>query len=332
MKNKAAVRRQLASEKSLPAIADKFSPVKTKIKVIGVGGGGCNIITRMTKCNIRGIELIAVNTDLQSLNKAGGDLKLQIGKEITQGLGSGMDPEIGRLSAEESKEKIAESLKGSDMVFIAYGAGGGTGTGAGPVIAEIAKSLGALTIAVVTKPFSFEGKQRNALAQAGIEKLKEKVDALITISNDKLFSTLEQDVSLINAFWACDEVLRQAVQGISDLIVLPGIINIDFADVKTIMKNSGTALFGIGTARGEKRAEKAATTAINSALLDESCKGAKGVLFNVSGQDVSLSEINEVAKIITHEITPETKVIFGAIQNEKLKKGEIKVTIIATGF
>ncbi|MFH1657202.1 MAG: cell division protein FtsZ [bacterium] len=332
MKNKTAVRRRTVSKTVHPAVINKLSPIKTRIKVIGIGGGGCNVVTRMMKCSIRGIELIAVNTDLQSLNKANANLKLQIGKEATRGLGSGMDPEIGRLSAEESKEEIAAALQGSDMTFIAYGAGGGTGTGAGPVVAEIAKSSGALTIAVVTRPFSFEGKQRNLLAQAGIEKLKEKVDALITISNDKLFSTLEPDVSLVSAFWACDEILRQAVQGLSDLIILPGIINIDFADVKTIMKNSGTALFGIGTARGEKRAEKAATLAINSPLLDESCKGAKGVLFNVSGQDVSLSEINEVAKIITQEITPETRVIFGAIQNEKLNKGEIKVTIIATGF
>ncbi|MCK5044531.1 cell division protein FtsZ [Candidatus Parcubacteria bacterium] len=325
MKNK-GVSEKIAVKK------EKFGPVKTRIKVVGVGGAGCNVITRMMKCNIRGIDLIAVNTDAQSLNKAKANLKLQIGKEVTKGLGSGMNPEIGRLSVEESKDKIIEVLKNSDMVFIAYGSGGGTGTGGGPIIAEIAKNLGALTIAVATKPFSFEGKQRNAIAQKGLDNLKEKVDALITISNDKLFSILEPDVSLTNAFWVCDEILRQAVQGISDLIVLPGIINVDFADVKTIMKDSGTALFGIGVARGEKRAEKAAIAALNSSLLDESCRGAKGVLFNVSGQDISLSEINEVAKIITQEITPETRVIFGAIQNEKLNKGEIKVTIIATGF
>ena len=325
MKNK-GVSEKIAVKK------EKFGPVKTRIKVVGVGGAGCNVITRMMKCNIRGIDLIAVNTDAQSLNKAKANLKLQIGKEVTKGLGSGMNPEIGRLSVEESKDKIIEVLKNSDMVFIAYGSGGGTGTGGGPIIAEIAKNLGALTIAVATKPFSFEGKQRNTIAQKGLDNLKEKVDALITISNDKLFSILEPDVSLTNAFWVCDEILRQAVQGISDLIVLPGIINVDFADVKTIMKDSGTALFGIGVARGEKRAEKAAIAALNSSLLDESCRGAKGVLFNVSGQDISLSEINEVAKIITQEITPETRVIFGAIQNEKLNKGEIKVTIIATGF
>ena len=325
MKNK-GVSEKIAVKK------EKFGPVKTRIKVVGVGGAGCNVITRMMKCNIRGIDLIAVNTDAQSLNKAKANLKLQIGKEVTKGLGSGMNPEIGRLSVEESKDKIIEVLKNSDMVFIAYGSGGGTGTGGGPIIAEIAKNLGALTIAVATKPFSFEGKQRNAIAQKGLDNLKEKVDALITISNDKLFSILEPDVSLTNAFWVCDEILRQAVQGISDLIVLPGIINVDFADVKTIMKDSGTALFGIGVARGEKRAEKAAIAALNSSLLDESCRGAKGVLFNVSGQDISLSEINEVAKIITQEITPETRVIFGAIQNEKLNKGATKVTIIATGF
>lgn len=327
MKNKRA-----GAKKQEEIKKDKFGPAKTRIKVIGVGGAGCNVITRMMKCNIKGVELIAVNTDIQSLNKAKANLKLQIGKEATQGLGSGMNPEIGRLSAEESKDKILAALGNSDMVFIAYGSGGGTGTGAGPIIAEIAKDMGILTIAVATKPFVFEGKQRNAIAQAGLTNLKEKVDALITISNDKLFSILEPDISLINAFWTCDEILRQAVQGISDLIVLPGIINVDFADVRTIMKDSGTALFGIGLARGEKRAEKAALAAINSSLLDGSCKGAKGVLFNVSGQDISLSEINEVAKIITQEITPEARVIFGAIQNEKLNKGEIKVTIIATGF
>lgn len=305
----------------------------TKIKVVGVGGSGLNAISRMAKCDIKGVELIAINTDAQDLVKARADIKLRIGRKITQGLGAGMNPDIGRKSALENRQEIAESLKGSDMVFITYGAGGGTGTGAGPVVAEIAKESGALTLAVVTKPFSFEGQVRQRIAENGIRRLKENVDTLICISNDKLLSFLDQKTSLVNAFWVCDDILRQAVQGISDLILLPGIINVNFADVKTIMKDAGSALFGVGTAQGEQRAEKAAISAINSPLLDVSVKGAKGVLFNVSGgKDISLSEIDEVAKTITREINPEAKIIFGAVQDEKLKQGEIKVTVITTGF
>lgn len=305
----------------------------TKIKVIGVGGSGSNAVSRMKKCNIRGVELIALNTDAQDLTKARADIKVRIGKEATQGLGAGMNPEIGKKSAQESREEISKVLAGSDMIFVACGLGGGTGTGAAPVVAEIAKEAGSLTLAVVTKPFSFEGQARQKIAQAGEKKLKEKVDTLITISNDKLLSRLDQNTPLLNAFWVCDDVLRQAVQGISDLISLPGIINVDFADVKSIMENAGSALFGVGRAQGEGRAEKAALAAINSPLLDISMKGAKGVLFNVSGgKDISLAEIDQAAKAITQEINPEAKVIFGAVQDEKLKKGEIKVTVIATGF
>ena len=310
-----------------------MSQERIKIKVIGVGGSGSNAVSRMKKCNIRGVELIAVNTDAQDLQKAKADFKIRIGKKITQGLGTGMSPEIGKLAAEEQKEEIQEVLKDADMVFVAYGAGGGTGTGAGPVVADIAKDLGALTVAIVTRPFSFEGIYRQKIAEAGIRKLKERVDSSIVISNEKLLEILDLKTTIINAFWICDEVLRQAVQGISDLITLPGIINVDFADVETIMKNSGTALFGLGYARGEKRAEVAAKAALRSPLLDISPKGAKGVLFNVSGgKDISLSEIDEIGKIITQEINPEAKVIFGAVQDEKLKQGEIKVTLIATGF
>jgi len=244
-----------------------------------------------------------------------------------------MDPEVGREAAEEQKDEIKEALKGADMIFIACGLGGGCGSGASPVVAQIAKSLGALTIAVVTKPFSFEGIQRAEIAGSSEKKLKAKVDTLIAISNDKLLSIAEEKITVLEAFWLCDEILRQAVQGISDLIILPGIINIDFADVKAIMKNSGSALFGIGKASGPERAKIAAKMALNSPLLDISCKGAKGILFNVSGnEDVSLSEVDEVAKIITEEVSLAAKIIFGAIQNEKLKKGEIKVTVIATGF
>ncbi len=305
----------------------------TKIKVIGVGGSGSNAVSRMAKCNIKGVELIAVNTDAQDLSKTRADLKLRIGKKITEGLGAGMNPEIGRKSALESRQAIDEVLKGADMVFVACGLGGGTGTGAAPIIAEIAKEQGVLTLAIVTRPFSFEGQVRQKIAENGIKRLKERVDTLVSISNDKLLATLSPNTSLLSAFWACDDILRQAVQGISDLIILPGIINIDFADVKAIMKNAGSALFGVGRAQGEGRAEKAALAAINSPLLDVSVKGAKGVLFNVSGgKDISLSEIDEAAKTITQEINPEARVIFGAVQDEKLKKGEIKVTVIATGF
>ena len=305
----------------------------TKIKVVGVGGSGSNAISRMARCDIKGVELVAVNTDAQDLAKTKADFKLRIGRKITQGLGTGMNPEIGKKSALENRQEISEILRGSDMVFITCGLGGGTGTGAAPVIAEVTKELGILTLAVVTKPFSFEGQVRMRIAENGQRRLKENVDTLISISNDKLLSTLDPNTPLINAFWTCDDVLRQAVQGISDLIMLPGIINVNFADIKTIMQNAGSALFGVGRAQGEGRAEKAALAAINSPLLDISIKGARGILFNVSGgKDISLSEIDEVAKVITREINPEARIIFGAVQDEKLKEGEIKVTVIATGF
>jgi len=305
----------------------------TKIKVVGVGGSGGNAISRMRKCKIQGVELVAINTDYQDLKKIKADFKLRIGKKITQGLGAGMKPEIGRIAARESKEEISQILKGADMIFITYGAGGGTGTGAGPVVAEISKNLGILTAAVVTKPFSFEGQTRMKIAETGIAKLKKRVDSLILIKNDKLLEILNPKTTIASAFWLCDDILREAVRGISDLILLPGIINVNFADVKSILENSGTALFGMGRARGEKRAEEAVKLALNSPLLDFTPKGAKGVLFNVSGgEDISLSEIEEIGKMITKEINPEAKVIFGAVQDEKLKKGEIKVTVIITGF
>lgn len=307
--------------------------MNTKIKVIGMGGSGSNAVSRMKKCKIKGVELIAVNTDGRDLMKARADFKLRIGRKATQGLGAGMNPEIGRKSALENRQEIANVLKGADMVFVTYGAGGGTGSGAGPIAAEVAKELGALTLAVVTKPFYFEGRVRAKIAENSIRSLKEKADTVITISNDKLLSFLDPNISLLNAFWICDDILRQAVQGISDLVLLPGIINVDFADVKAIMRSAGSALFGVGKAEGEGRGRKAAIAAINSPLLDISIKGAKGLLFNVSGgKDISLSEIDEIAKTITQEINPEARIIFGAVQDEKLKKGEIKVTVIATGF
>ncbi|MDD2731900.1 MAG: cell division protein FtsZ [Candidatus Pacebacteria bacterium] len=304
-----------------------------KIKVVGVGGSGCNAISRMMKCKIKGVEMIAVNADAQDLQKARAHRKVRIGKKITKGLGTGMNPEIGQKAAEEQREDLEEALAGADIVFVTCGLGGGCGSGASSVVAEIAKKNGALTIAVVTKPFSFEGDQRAEIALNSLRKLKDKVDTLIAISNDKLFSILEPKTTVVSAFWFCDEILRQAVQGISDLIVLPGIINIDFADVKAIMKNSGFALFGIGISNGPERAKEAAQKALSSPLLDISSKGAKRVLFNISGgKDISLSEIDEAAKIITQQVSPEAKSVFGAIQDEKLKKGEIKVTVVATGF
>lgn len=305
----------------------------TKIKVIGVGGSGSNAISRMMKCKIEGVDLIALNTDIQDLKKTKAHLKLRIGKNLTQGLGTGMNPKIGRAAAEEQREEISEILKNTEMVFITYGVGGGTGTGAGPVVAEIAKNLGVLTIAVVTKPFSFEGTQRRLIAEKGLKDLKEKVDTLISISNDKLLKMINEKTSVFEAFWLCDEVLRQAVQGISDLIVKPGIINVDWADLKSVMQNSGQALLGIGWAQGEKRAELAAKAAINSSLLGFSIEKGKAVLFNISGRsDMTLAEVNEAAKIITQKLRPQARVIFGAVEDEKLKKGEIKVTVIATGF
>lgn len=304
-----------------------------KIKVIGVGGSGSNAISRMVKYKLFGADLIAVNTDTQDLKKKKAHRKLRIGKKLTRGLGTGMDPGLGRRAALEQKEEIAEILKDSDLVFITCGLGGGTGSGASPVIAELSKNMGSLTITVVTTPFSFEGRSRMNIARKSIKQLKEKVDSLIVIPNDNLLKFIDQKISLEKAFWSCDEILYQAVKGISDLATLPGIVNVNFADIKSIMKNSGTAFFGIGLAKGENRAREAAKTAIFSPLLDVSLEKAKGILFNVSGgPDISLYEIDEAAKVITKGISQETKVIFGAVQTESLKKGQIKVTVIATGF
>ncbi len=305
----------------------------TKIKVIGLGGAGGNAISQMTKAQIRGVELIAINTDLQDLKNTKAHLKVPIGEKITKGLGTGMNPVLGKKAAEEDRDKLEKLLEGTEMVFIATGLGGGTGSGASPVLAEIAKNKGILTLAVATLPFSFEGKSRWLIAKKGTEILKNNVDALISIDNDKILQLSRKELSLKEAFEACNEILQQAVQGITDLIMLPGIINVDFADIKAVMKNSGTALFSIAKAKGEKKAEKAAKAAISSPFLAMSCKGAKGVLFNIAGgRNISLSEIEEIAKIITQETNPQAKVIFGAVQNEKLKRDEVKVTVIATGF
>ncbi len=313
--------------------SNKYSLHATKIKVVGVGGAGGNAISRMASCQIQGVELIAINCDAQDLQKNKAHQKLRIGRNLTQGLGAGMNPEVGRQAAEENKEEIVRLLQGADMVFITCGLGGGTGTGAAPVVAEIAKTLGALVVAVATTPFSFEGAYRNQLAKNGLDLLKSKVDTLLIIPNDRILQQADKKITLFDAFWTCDEILRQAVQGITDLILFPGIINVDFADVKTIMKNSGPAFFGQGCARGERKVETAVNLAMGSPLLDFSIGGAKGILFNISGgDDLSLTEINEVANIITKDADPRAKVIFGAVHDKRLQKDEIKVTIIATGF
>ncbi|MDO8494965.1 MAG: cell division protein FtsZ [bacterium] len=304
-----------------------------RIKVIGVGGAGGNALARMISSRIQGVEFVAANSDFQDLHKSGAPTKLQIGKNLSRGLGAGMNPEIGRQAASDAKEEILEALKGADMVFITAGMGGGTGTGASPVIAEIARDVGALTVAIVTKPFAFEGAQRTRLAEEGWNLLRDKVDSIITIPNDRLLSIIDRKTPIMEAFAIVDDVLRQGVQGISDLITIPGIINVDFADVKAVMANSGSALMGIGRGSGEDRAIEAAKMAINSPLLEVAIDGARGVLFNVSGgTDLGMAEINEAAKIITENIDPNAKVIFGAVEDDKLKKGEIKITVIATGF
>ncbi len=302
------------------------------IKVIGAGGSGSNTVSRMAKFDIAGVELIAVNTDAQALYFSKADKKLLIGKDLTKGLGTGMDADLGRRSAEESKKEISENLKGADMVFVTCGLGGGTGSGASPIIAEISRSLGILTIAVVTTPFSFEGLERKKIAGEALKNLKEKVDSLLIISNDKLLKIIDEKTTVSNAFLICDDVLREAVQSITDLILVPGIINIDFASVLSVMKNSGQALFGVGKKSGENRAVLASESAINSPLLDSSIKGAKAVLFSVSGNDITLNEIQEAAKIITKNADPKAQIIFGAVKDKNLKKGEIKITVIATKF
>ncbi len=304
-----------------------------RIKVVGVGGGGNHAISRMMEANLKGIDFIAVNTDAQDLHHCKVSEKIHIGKNLTKGLGAGMNPDIGRQAAEENKDEIQDALKNADMVFVTCGLGGGTGTGAAPIIAEVAKEAGALTVAVVTKPFSFEGLQRKRIAEEGLESLKAQVDTIITIPNDKLLQIIDKKTLLLDSFKIVDDVLRQGVQGISDLITVPGIVNVDFADVKAIMENTGSSLMGIGKASGENRAIEAAKQAINSPLLELSIDGARGVLFNISGgADLTMMEVNEAANVITESIDPEAKVIFGAITDENLKKGEIKITVIATGF
>ena len=304
-----------------------------RIKVIGIGGSGCNTVDHMIRSKVKGVEFISVNTDAQDLHHCLSPKKIHIGKNLTRGLGAGMNPEIGKQAAEETKEEIQEALKGADMIFVAGGFGGGTATGAAPIIARTAKENGALTVAVVTRPFVFEGAQRSKIAEEGLQELKEAVDAMIVIPNDRLLGIISKDTTAEQAFAMCDEILRQAVEGISNIITIPGIINVDFADIRAIMQNAGSALMGIGNASGENRAVEAARNAINSPLLDLSVDGAKGVLFTIAGgSDMTMFEIQEAAKIITESIDTDAKVIFGAIHDDKLKKSEIKVTVIACGF
>ena len=303
------------------------------IKVVGVGGGGTNAVNRMVDAGLRGVEFIAVNTDAQALAMCDADIKLNIGHELTKGLGAGANPDIGQGAAAESRDDIKEALKGADMVFVTAGEGGGTGTGAAPVIAEIAKNeIGALTVGVVTRPFEFEGAKRAKQAAEGIQRLRDDVDTLIVIPNERLLSIVERRTTILDAFKEADDVLRQGVQGITDLITIPGLINLDFADVRTIMQDQGSALMGIGTAGGEARSTEAAKMAISSPLLEESVEGATGVLLNITGgRDLGLFEVNEAAEIISTASAADSNIIFGAVVDEGMGD-EVRVTVIATGF
>lgn len=305
-----------------------------KIKVVGVGGGGGNAISRMQDdFEVKQVDFIAINTDAQDLDYCRARHKIYIGKNLTRGLGTGMNPELGRQAAEENRSEIVEKLKGADLVFITAGLGGGTGSGAAPVIAEAARENGALTVAVVTRPFTFEGAQRARIAQDALQKLKEKVDTLIVVPNDRIFSVVKKDTPIMKAFEYIDDVLRYGVQGIAELIAMPGIINVDFADVRAIMKDAGSALVGIGLANGQERAMSAVDQAINSPLLEVSIDGAKGILFAVSGgKDMRLNEIHDIAKVIGESVDPAAKIIFGAYHDRKLRKGALKVILVATGF
>lgn len=303
-----------------------------EIKVIGVGGAGSNAVNRMIAANLSGVEFIAANTDAQALARSDAKVKIQLGDKLTKGLGAGANYEIGKKAAEEDRERIAEALEGADMVFITAGMGGGTGTGAAPIVAEVAHEIGALTVGVVTKPFKFEGKRRNSSAELGIKNLRDRVDAIIVIPNDKLIEVTKEDVSMVDAFNYADDVLRQGVQGISDIIIVPGLVNTDFADVKTVMSCAGSALMGIGIGQGENRAITAATMAIQSPLLESSIQGARGVLVNITGgPDMSLHEVNKACSIIEETADDDANIIFGAVIDESMRD-TLKITVIATGF
>jgi cell division protein FtsZ len=302
------------------------------IKVVGVGGGGANAVNRMVDAGLSGVEFIAVNTDAQALMMSDADVKIHIGSKATRGLGAGADPAVGRAAAEESRDELKEVLKGADMVFVTAGEGGGTGTGGAPIVAELARELDALSVGVVTRPFAFEGRRRAEAAARGIDELRERVDTLIVIENDRLLQVVEKKTSILDAFRIADDVLRQGVQGITDLITVPGLVNLDFADVRTIMRDAGSALMGIGTAAGENRAAEAARTAVSSPLLEESVEGATGILMNVTGgPDLGLFEVNEAAEVVTGAADQNANVIFGAVIDESLQD-QVRVTVIATGF
>jgi cell division protein FtsZ len=302
------------------------------IKVVGVGGGGTNAVNRMVDAGLSGVEFIAVNTDAQALMMADADARIHIGSGATRGLGAGADPAVGEAAATESRDELKEALKGADMVFVTAGEGGGTGTGGAPIVAEIARELGALTVGVVTRPFGFEGRRRGDQAERGIENLREQVDTLIVIENDRLLQVVEKKTSIIDAFRMADDILRQGVQGITDLITVPGLVNVDFADVRTIMRDAGSALMGIGVASGDGRAAEAARTAVSSPLLESSVEGATGILLNITGgPDIGLFEVNEAAEVVTSAADQNANVIFGAVIDEGIED-EVRVTVIATGF
>src|SRR6266566_4135121 len=302
------------------------------IKVVGVGGGGTNAVNRMVDAGVSGVDFIAVNTDAQALLMADADIKIQVGADVTRGLGAGADPEIGLAAAQESRDELKEALKGADMVFVTAGEGGGTGTGGAPVVAELGQELGALTVGVVTRPFAFEGRKRAEQAERGIDELRNRVDTLIVIENDRLLQVVEKRTSIVEAFEMADDILRQGVQGITDLITVPGLVNLDFADVRTIMRDAGSALMGIGRASGENRAAEAARTAVSSPLLEASIEGATGILLNITGgSDIGLFEVNEAAEVVTSAADQNANVIFGAVINDAMGDA-VRVTVIATGF
>src|SRR5262245_11548803 len=325
--------REMPVDTSIKFLFDEGRRLGASIKVIGVGGGGSNAVNRMIDAGLDGVEFLVANTDVQALEQSKASVKLQIGAKLTKGLGAGANPEVGRQAALEDTDKVIEALEGADMVFVTTGLGGGTGTGAAPIVASLAAELNALTVAVVTKPFAFEGKKRLAQADRGLAELKDCVDTVITIPNERLLATLERGTSLFDAFRIADDILRQAVQGISDLIIVPGLINLDFADVKTVMSGMGMALMGTGTATGDNRAVEAAKKAISSRLLEEqSIQGARGVLINITGgHDLLLHEVSEASSIIHDAADPEANIIFGAVLDENMKS-EVKITVIATGF
>jgi cell division protein FtsZ len=329
-----AAKRRKIQNAPTPTSSERPVTYQVKVKVFGVGGGGGNAISRMASTlNQRAIELIAVNTDMQDLEKCVVRKRIHVGKNLTRGLGTGMNPELGRQAAEENRSEIVEAMKGADLVFITAGLGGGTGSGAAPVVAEIAKENGALTVAIVTKPFTFEGTQRSRIAEEALMRLRERVDALIVVPNDRVFNVIKKETPLVRAFEKIDEILHDTLSGITELIASTGIINVDFSDVRTIMKEAGAAIVGVGTSTSQNRALEAATQALNSPLLEFSIEGARGVLFGISGgRDMRMSEINDIAKAITATVDPSARIIFGAYHDRKLKAGALKVTLIATGF